>query len=170
MVNEYMHPLMNTRSCSESINSQCSLPIVGASPSLLPPETSAVPPVAASPPQLSRNIYLKQNHHPYHLSVVPGIGVAVTALAITMLAVLVFLIRRKSRELKDMDTHTTDEISPKAVTFSAKKFQDGMYSLLLEFPLFVNIMMNIGVCICIYYILILIILWCTNYVKVHLIS
>ncbi|KAL8541404.1 hypothetical protein ACS0TY_002606 [Phlomoides rotata] len=106
----------------------------GTSPSLLPPDTSAIPPVAASPPQLSQNISLKQNHHPYHLSVVPGIGVAVTALAITMLAVLGFLIRRKSRELKDTETHTNDEIlSPKAVHFSAKKFQDGSSSIFRKF-------------------------------------
>lgn len=97
---------------------------------ILPPETSAIPPVAASPPQLSQNISLKQNHRHYLLKVIPGIGVAVTALAILGLAVLVVLIRRLSRELKDTDTHTNDEISPKAAPFSAKKFQDGIFPFL----------------------------------------
>ncbi|GER42184.1 kinase family protein [Striga asiatica] len=87
-------------------------------------ELSASPPVAASPTQLSLISTAKENRQHYHLTVVPGIGIAVTALAITMVAVLVVLIRRKSRELVD-DSDLNDETSPKAIALQSRKLQDG---------------------------------------------
>lgn len=68
---------------------------------------------------------MKENHHPHQLSVVLGIGIAVIALAITMLAILFVLIRRKSRELEDSDVN--DDIPPKAVALPSRKYQDGMF-------------------------------------------
>ncbi|KAK4437893.1 putative receptor-like protein kinase [Sesamum alatum] len=95
----------------------------GLFPPLLPPPTSVSPPVAASPSQLSLTAPLKENRHRYHLTIVPGIGIAVTAIAITLIAVFIVLIRRKSRELDDTDMN--DERSPKATALPARKFQDG---------------------------------------------
>ncbi|KAL1564472.1 putative receptor-like protein kinase [Salvia divinorum] len=94
----------------------------GSSPPVPPPETSPRLPGAASPTQLS-NTSLEENHHPYRLPVVLSIGIAVTALSSIMLAVLVILIRRKSRELEDSDVN--DDTPPKAVALSVRKFQDG---------------------------------------------
>lgn len=110
---------------------------VGLPPRTPPPETSPHPPVAASPAQLSLNTSLKQNHHPHNLPVFLGIGIAVIALAITMLVVLVVLIRRKSRELEDSDAN--DDLPPKAIALSARKFQDGMFLFLAKAPHFGNI-------------------------------
>ncbi|KAK6136913.1 hypothetical protein DH2020_029358 [Rehmannia glutinosa] len=115
------------------VPSFCNLPLClnCLPPSLSPPPTSATPPIAASPSQLSLNTPLKKNRHPYHLTIVPGIGIAVTALAITMVAVLVILIRRKNRELDDTDIN--DETSPKAVALPARKFQDGPSCMFRKF-------------------------------------
>lgn len=96
----------------------------GFSPSSFPPQTSP------SPTQLSINTPLDENHHSYHLTVVPGIAIGVTALAIIVLAVLVVLIRRKSRELEDSDIN--DDIAPKAIALPSRKFQDGMLWFLLK--------------------------------------
>ncbi|KAL6514230.1 hypothetical protein OROHE_019217 [Orobanche hederae] len=100
-----------------------------ASPPLYSPSASASPPVAASPSQLPLNTLLKNRH--YHLTVVPGIGIAVTAFAITMVAVLVVLIRRKRRELNDSDVN--DETSSKAIALSARNFQDGPSCMFRKF-------------------------------------
>ncbi|KAL0334872.1 UNVERIFIED_CONTAM: putative receptor-like protein kinase, partial [Sesamum radiatum] len=96
---------------------------IGLSPPLLPPPTSVSPPAAASPSQLSLTAPLKENRHRYHLTMVPGIGIAVTAIAITLIAVFIVLIRRKSRELENTDMN--DETSSKAMALPARKFQDG---------------------------------------------
>lgn len=103
-------------------------------PSTPPPESAPHPPIAASPAQFSLNTSLKRNRHPHKLSVVLGIGIAVIVLAITMLAVLVVLIRRKSRELEDSDVN--DDLPPKAIALSARKFQDGMLLFLAKVPHF----------------------------------
>ncbi|KAL0384221.1 UNVERIFIED_CONTAM: putative receptor-like protein kinase [Sesamum radiatum] len=96
---------------------------IGLSPPLLPPPTSVSPPAAASPSQLSLTAPLKENRHRYHLTMVPGIGIAVTAIAITLIAVFIVLIRRESRELENTDMN--DETSSKAMALPARKFQDG---------------------------------------------
>ncbi|KAK7836663.1 putative receptor-like protein kinase [Quercus suber] len=60
------------------------------------------------------------------LTLIPGIGLAVTATAVMMLVVLVFLIRRKSRELEDSEK--LDKTSSKAFppSWPVRKFQEGM--------------------------------------------
>ncbi|PIN03904.1 Serine/threonine protein kinase [Handroanthus impetiginosus] len=103
----------------------------GSAPSLHPPSTSASPPIATSPTQLSLTTPLNENHHHYHLRIVPIIGIAVTALAITMLAIFIVLIRRKTRELDEFNTK--HEASPKAVTLPARKFQDGPSCMFRKF-------------------------------------
>lgn len=86
------------------------------SPSSLTPEVSPSPVVAASP----------NKRHPYRLTLIPGVGLAVTAAAVLTLVVLIFLIRRKSRELED--TGNIDKTSSKTFPppWHVWKFQEGM--------------------------------------------
>lgn len=93
---------------------------------MITPEASPNVFVAAGPSDNLSAIPLNGNHHSYHLTLIPGVGIAVTVVAVTMLVVLVFLIRRKSRELEDCEN--IDKTSSK--TFPpprpARKFQEGM--------------------------------------------
>ncbi|CAH8261041.1 unnamed protein product [Arabidopsis lyrata] len=75
-------------------------PASGSSPSSLSPEAS--PPVLADSPS-SDNLVLSplKSHHRYHLTMVPTIGIAVSAVALVMLVFLIVLIQRKKRELDD---------------------------------------------------------------------
>jgi len=66
---------------------------------------------------------VKENHHPYHLTLVPVIGIVVTVMAVLMLFILLVLIWRKSKELEDSDA--TDKISSKSFTHPPKRFQEG---------------------------------------------
>ncbi|KAF3435417.1 hypothetical protein FNV43_RR22506 [Rhamnella rubrinervis] len=74
-----------------------------ASPSLITPEASPSPFIAASPSHNLSAVPLNHTHHSYHLTLIPGVGIAVTVVAVIMLLVLVVLIRRKSRELEDCE-------------------------------------------------------------------
>lgn len=91
---------------------------------LLSPQTSPSPPVpASSPSQLSLSAPLKDKGHPYHLTLVPGIGIAITVMALVMLAVLIFLIRTKNEELDSSDTF--DRTCPKVFHHPTRKLQEG---------------------------------------------
>ncbi|XP_044507436.1 probable receptor-like protein kinase At1g49730 isoform X2 [Mangifera indica] len=107
-----------------------------SSPSLVAPETSPSPLVAASPSQLmigGTQNGQNRTHHSYHLTLIPGIGIAVTATAFMMLIVLVVLICRKSRELEY--SGNTDKPSMKSFPppQSIRKFQEGSSSMLQKF-------------------------------------
>ena len=80
-------------------------------PSRHTPEASPSPLIAASPSQVSSATTLDKNHHPYHLTLIPGLGIVVTAVAVIMLVVLIILIRRKNRELENFEN--TGKISSK---------------------------------------------------------
>lgn len=67
------------------------------------PEVSPSPLVAASPSQVVSTVTRDENHHPYHLTLIPGVGIAVTAVAVIMLVVLIILIRKKNRELENFE-------------------------------------------------------------------
>ncbi|KAJ0264462.1 Protein kinase domain-containing protein [Hirschfeldia incana] len=69
----------------------------------LSPEASPVPVVADGPSGDDLVLSPRKSHHAYHLTVVPAIGIAVTAFSVMMLAVLIVLIQRKKRELDDDD-------------------------------------------------------------------
>ncbi|XP_041014928.1 probable receptor-like protein kinase At1g49730 isoform X2 [Juglans microcarpa x Juglans regia] len=103
------------------------------SPSSLTPEASPSPMVAASPSQLMLGIPLSRKRHPYRLTLIPGVGLAVTAVAVLMLVVLIFLIRRKSRELED--TGNIDKTSSKTFPppWPVWKFQEGPSSTFRKF-------------------------------------
>ncbi|KAM7474890.1 hypothetical protein LguiB_022133 [Lonicera macranthoides] len=99
-------------------------------PSTASPKASPSPLISASPSQLSFNT-AKENHHPYRLSLVPIIGLAVAAMAIIMLVFVIFLIHRKSGELEDSDT--IDKISSKTFSQPTRKFQEGASYMFRKF-------------------------------------
>lgn len=89
--------------------------VSGSPPALLPPQVPPHSSVAAGPNQLSSSSTLKEVHHPYHLTLVPGVGIAVSVISLMILAVLIILIRKKRRELEDSDT--VDETFSKSKSF-----------------------------------------------------
>ncbi|CAH8384183.1 unnamed protein product [Eruca vesicaria subsp. sativa] len=84
--------------------------------SFVPSSSESVPPVAspgpspsmvgADGPSKSDTLMSpsESNNNPYHLTLVPTIGIVVTAVSLTMLVVLVILIRRKNRELDESES------------------------------------------------------------------
>ncbi|XP_076956309.1 putative receptor-like protein kinase At1g49730 isoform X1 [Bidens hawaiensis] len=103
----------------------------GSSPPSFPPESSPSPFVSVGPSQSSLTIP-RTRHHPYHLSLVPVVGIAVTALAVMMLVLMVFLIRRKAKELKGHEM-PTNKTSMDTMSQPTKKFQEGPSSMLTKF-------------------------------------
>nr|XP_043622019.1 probable receptor-like protein kinase At1g49730 isoform X2 [Erigeron canadensis] len=104
--------------------------LTGSSPPAFSPESSPSPFGAASPSQLSLTTDIR--HRPYHLSLVSGIGIAVTVLATMMLVLMIFLIRRKRRELNGKDM-APDKTSMKTISQPTKKFQEGPSSMFIKF-------------------------------------
>ncbi|KAI3695580.1 hypothetical protein L1987_78578 [Smallanthus sonchifolius] len=94
----------------------------GPSRNIFSPESSPSPFVASGPSQLSLT-GPEVRRHSYHLSLVPAVGIAVTALATMMLVLMVFLIRKKSKELEGHDIKT-DKTSMEAISQPTKKFQE----------------------------------------------
>ncbi|PKI75318.1 probable receptor-like protein kinase At1g49730 [Punica granatum] len=97
------------------------------------PDASPSPPAAASPSQLVLGVPLNQTHHSYHLTLVPGLGIAVTVLAVLTLAVLLIFIRRKRRELEvseDIDKASSKVFPP---PHSIKKLQEGQAFMFRKF-------------------------------------
>lgn len=98
-------------------------------PSLPTPEASPSPPVADSPSPLLLGLPLKRDHRPYHLTLIPVIGIVVAAVAVMMLIVLIVLIHQKSRELEGPDNFgkTSSKALAPGTTWI---FQDGTFWLL----------------------------------------
>ncbi|MQL79400.1 hypothetical protein Taro_011847 [Colocasia esculenta] len=71
-------------------------------------------------------------HHQYHLTLIPTVGIAVTGVAMLLLVILVLLIHRKKRELKDPDTTTgtSDNTFP---PLPVRKCQEGPPSMFRRF-------------------------------------
>ncbi|XP_010263508.1 PREDICTED: probable receptor-like protein kinase At1g49730 isoform X1 [Nelumbo nucifera] len=92
-------------SCFFGVQGLGILPVVVSQPSspTLTPETFPGPSPSASPSQLLVGIPPKEHHHSYHFTVISGVGIAVTVVAVFLLVVLIFLIRKKSRELEDTE-------------------------------------------------------------------
>ncbi|EEF43673.1 kinase, putative [Ricinus communis] len=103
------------------------------SSSTLTPGVSPSPSVAASPSQVVLGVTVNANHHPYHLTLIPSVGIAVTVIAVTMLIVLIVLIRRKHRELEESEN--VDKASAKAFPppRPMRKFQEGPTSMFQKF-------------------------------------
>ncbi|KAA0037116.1 putative receptor-like protein kinase [Cucumis melo var. makuwa] len=95
-------------------------------PSSTTPEISPSPSAAESPGSLTLDVAgdKSHQHHSYHLTLVAGIGIAVTVASVMMLVVLIVLIRRKSRELKDSDKMDANS-SKSFPSRPMKKYQEG---------------------------------------------
>ncbi|KAL1219039.1 putative receptor-like protein kinase [Cardamine amara subsp. amara] len=90
-------------------------------PPLASPEAPPSTAGAISPSNNDSQMTTSGNNNPYHLTLVPTIGIVVTAVALTMLVILVILIRRKSRELDESES--LDRKSIKRVTSSLPVFK-----------------------------------------------
>ncbi|KAK6282574.1 hypothetical protein POUND7_016399 [Theobroma cacao] len=108
-------------------------PVSESSPSLPAPKASPSPLVAASPSQLMLGVPPKQKHHNYHLTLIPGVGIAVTVAAVMMLIILVVLIRRKSRELEDSESMDKNSSKLFSSPRSMRKFQEGPTSMFQKY-------------------------------------
>ena len=69
---------------------------------------------------------LKATHHPYHLTLVPIVGIAVTTAAFVMLIALIVLIRRKSRELEESENIDKTFSRANPPPRPTRKFQEGV--------------------------------------------
>ncbi|XAR59441.1 Non-specific serine/threonine protein kinase [Bertholletia excelsa] len=101
--------------------------------SSLSPEAPPGPPVAVSPSQHSLSVPFNgnQHYHSYHLTLVPSVGIAVIAVTVVILGILIFLIRRKSKELDDSEF--TDKASSKAFGQPPRKVLEGPSSVFRKF-------------------------------------
>ncbi|CAO2813936.1 unnamed protein product [Amaranthus hypochondriacus] len=105
--------------------------VPGAAPPPLSAKASPSPVLAASPNQsLGITGTPHDNHHAYQLTAITSVGIGVTVISFILLLVLVFLIRRKSRELDDSE----DGSKTRAPSIqSGRKTQDGSFSMFREF-------------------------------------
>ena len=104
-----------------------SVPEVSSPP--LSSRTSPSSVVATSPSHPSLGITgtpPNDKHHPYQLKAITGVGIGVTVISFTLLLVLVFLIRKKSKELDDSETGFTNTTFGAPFGRSGRKTQDGM--------------------------------------------
>ncbi|CAD5315068.1 unnamed protein product [Arabidopsis thaliana] len=90
-------------------------------PSVASPEPSPSTVGGISPSNSDSQMTTSRSTNPYHLTMVPTIGIVVTAVALTMLVVLVILIRRKNRELDESES--LDRKSTKSVPSSLPVFK-----------------------------------------------
>lgn len=104
------------------------IPVPEASSPPLSPKESPSPVLAATPSQPSlgiSGISPHENHHSYHqLTAITSVGIGVTVISFLLLLVLVFLIRRKSRELDDSENGFKTYRAPSGR--SGRRTQDGM--------------------------------------------
>ncbi|XVF45122.1 hypothetical protein PTKIN_Ptkin02bG0180400 [Pterospermum kingtungense] len=108
-------------------------PVSESSPSPVAPKASPSPLIAASPSQLILEVPPKQKHHAYHLTVIPGIGIAVTVAAVMMLIILLVLIRRNSRELEDSESVDKNSSKRFPSPRPMRKFQEGTSSMFQKY-------------------------------------
>lgn len=97
-------------------------PLSDSSPPAIGPKAGKSPLIAASP---ELEVPLKQKHRNYHMTSVQVVGIAVTLVAVSTMAFLIVLIRRKSRELDDPES--IDKNPPKFFPSPRplRKFQEG---------------------------------------------
>ncbi|QCD83247.1 chitin elicitor receptor kinase 1 [Vigna unguiculata] len=118
--------------CFFGVQGLLRLPVLESTPSLPAPKASPSPPVSDGPSQPLLSAPLKGKHHSYRLTLVPGIAIAVTAVAVITLIVLIVLIRQKSRELDKSDNFgkPCSKTLPPCTTW---KFQEGSSSMFRKF-------------------------------------
>jgi heme/copper-type cytochrome/quinol oxidase subunit 2 len=87
------------------------------------PTGLVAPDISPSPLTVQVPVVPPKHHRSYKLVLFPAIGVLVTGVAILLMIVLIFLIRRKNKELKKMEGNNPLD----AWSFSCvKKGQEGM--------------------------------------------
>ncbi|WVZ24663.1 hypothetical protein V8G54_003207 [Vigna mungo] len=118
--------------CFFGVQGLLKLPVLESTPSLPAPKASPSSPVSDGPSQPLLSAPLKGKHHSYRLTLVPGIAIAVTAVAVITLIVLIVLIRQKSRELDKPDNFgkPCSKTLPPCTTW---KFQEGSSSMFRKF-------------------------------------
>ncbi|XP_073004459.1 probable receptor-like protein kinase At1g49730 [Typha latifolia] len=96
-------------SCFFSVQGLSIIKVNSSEPSSfhLAPASSPSPYFVQAPAENLTAIPLK-GHHSYRLTLIPGIGIMVTGLAVLLLIILMLLIRRKNRELETKGTHAED--------------------------------------------------------------
>lgn len=57
-----------------------------------------------SPTKNITGVLAKQHYHAYRLTMIPGIGIGIILVTVVLLLILVVLIRKKSKELKRVDS------------------------------------------------------------------
>ncbi|KAL9325176.1 hypothetical protein ACSQ67_005821 [Phaseolus vulgaris] len=118
--------------CFFGVQGLLRLPVSESIPSLPAPKASPSQPISDGPSQPLLSAPLNGKHHSYHLTLVPGIAIAVTAAAVITLIVLIVLIRQKSRELDKPDNFgkPCSKTLPPCATW---KFQEGSSSMFRKF-------------------------------------
>lgn len=108
------------------------MPVSEPPSSLLPPspDASPTPLLAASPSQTSLGVSSHDNHHSYQITAITSVGVGVTVISFLLLVVLVYLIRKKSRELDDPEHGFKDLGAPGRC---GRKFPEGPSFMFREF-------------------------------------
>lgn len=94
-----------------------------SSPLPLSPNASPSPLIAASPSQMSLSISPRDKNHSHQLTAITSVGVGITVISFLLLVVLVYLIRKKSRELDDGGEGYKGARAP---CHSARRFPEGM--------------------------------------------
>nr|XP_019708203.1 probable receptor-like protein kinase At1g49730 isoform X2 [Elaeis guineensis] len=122
-------PLSLESRCKKCLNSDNSSepsfqsPAPATSPSLSPAQAPALQLIGMP---------LKKHQHTYQHGLIPGIGIMITGLAILLLIILIVLIRKKSRELKRMETHT-ENLWKASSSPHFRKFQEGASTMFRRF-------------------------------------
>lgn len=92
------------------------------------PAGLAVPDISPSPLTVQVPVVPPKHHRSYKLVLFPAIGALVTGVAILLMVVLIFLIRRKNKELKKMEgNNPLDEWSFSCVK-KGKEGKDFLFS------------------------------------------
>lgn len=93
----------------------------------LAPAGLVVPYISPSPLSVQVPVVPPKHHRSYKLVLFPAIGALVTGVAILLMIVLIFLIRRKNKELKRLEGNSPQD----ARSFSCvKKGQEGKIFLI----------------------------------------
>ncbi|XP_065871091.1 probable receptor-like protein kinase At1g49730 isoform X1 [Euphorbia lathyris] len=95
------------------------------SPSAPSPRAPPSPVLAASPSQVIMGVTAAENHHPYRLSLIQAVGIAVTIVSVAMLIVLIVLIHRKHRELDEAENLDKGSAKTFPPPRPMRKFQEG---------------------------------------------
>ncbi|PKA51705.1 putative receptor-like protein kinase [Apostasia shenzhenica] len=102
---------------------------------ILPGSSSQVPPPISPPSSIQSTVQnltiltkkpLEKHHHPYHLALIPTVGVVVIIMAVLLLLIVILLIRQKTKELKSANSPINTSQSSSSPPL-VRKCCDGSY-------------------------------------------